>query len=234
MLWESARRMSSGLAVLTLTLAVLSLLITASCSPGVDCPTPVPSIVPGQIPDCILEKSNQIAISRLGKAFFREHVDFQPALSSYSEGDPTCIQNPSSCVEFVAKPHYRMAYTITVPDLPGQELPAGFVVDAAGNLAPGAEIYGLPDCVHDRGECVFTVADEAAAIAIARQAGLEAGLDPWSVHFHWYGGEFQTYVWTVENMLTADESTGQSSGRSVLVDANSGEVLEIFDLQVIP
>jgi hypothetical protein len=56
----------------------------------------------------------------------------------------------------------------------------------------------------------------------------------WRTHFHWYGGELKTYVWTVENMLTVDESTGQSSGRTMLIDANSGLVLQVFDLQVIP
>jgi hypothetical protein len=231
---KGAHCMLPGRWVLSLTPAVLLLLLATRCSPRVDCPTPAPGAVPLQIPDCIVEKSNKLVISRLGKAFFQEHVVFQPALSSYSEGDSHCIQNPSSCVAFVAKPHYRMAYTITVPDLPGRELPAGIVVDAAGNLAPGAEIDGLPDCVHDPGECAFKVVDEASAIAIARQSGLEPGVKEWRTHFHWYGGELKTYVWTVENMLTVDESTGQSSGRTMLIDANSGLVLQVFDLQVIP
>jgi hypothetical protein len=217
-----------------LSLAALLLLSTASCSHGVDCPTPAPGAGSGQIPDCILEKSNQIVISRLGQAFFREHVVFQPALSSYDEGDPYCIQNPGNCAEFVGKPRYRMAYSLSVPDLPGTDLPVAFVVDAAGNLVAEAEIEGLPDCVHDAKECVFTVVDEASAISIARQAGLEPGLGEWKTHFHWYGGEFKTYVWTVDNTLTADESTGHSSGRTVLIDANSGNVLEIFDLQQVP
>jgi hypothetical protein len=201
-----------------LSLAALLLLSTASCSHGVDCPTPAPGAGSGQIPDCILEKSNQIVISRLGQAFFREH----------------CIQNPGNCAEFVGKPRYRMAYSLSVPDLPGTDLPVAFVVDAAGNLVAEAEIEGLPDCVHDAKECVFTVVDEASAISIARQAGLEPGLGEWKTHFQWYAGEFNTYVWTVDNTLTADESTGHSSGRTVLIDANSGNVLEIFDLQQVP
>lgn len=221
-------------AVRKLLLAVLLLLSTASCSHTVDCPTPAPGAGSGQMPDCILEKSNEIVISRLGKAFFREHAVFEPALSSYNEADPYCVQDPSNCAEFLGKPHYRMVYSFSVPDLPGTDLPVAFVVDAAGNLVSGAEIDGLPDCVHDPKECAFTVVDEASAISIAKKAGLEPGLNEWRTHFHWYGGEFHTYVWTVDNTLTADESTGQSSGRSVLIDANSGAVLQIFDWSAEP
>jgi hypothetical protein len=221
-------------AVRKLSLAVLLLLSTTACSHRADCPTPAPGASAGQIPDCILQRSNQIVISRLGRTFFREHVVFEPALSSYNEPDPYCVQDPSNCVEFLGKPHYRMVYSFSVPDLPGTDLPISFDVDAAGNLASGAEIDGLPDCVHDPGECAFAVVDEASAIKIAREAGLEPGLDEWRAHFHWYGGEFHTYVWTVENTLTADGSTGQRGGRSVLIDANSGAVLQSLNWEAIP
>jgi len=110
-------------------------------------------------------------------------VVFQPDLASYEEGDPYCIQNPANCTEFVRKPRYRMAYSLSVPDLPGTDLTVAFVVGAAGNLVTEAEIEGLPDCVHDPMECAFTVVDEASMISIARQAGLESGLGQWRTHF---------------------------------------------------
>jgi hypothetical protein len=173
-------------------------------------------------------------IFRLGKAFFREHVVFQPALSSYNEADPYCVQDPANCAEFLGNPHYRMVYSFSVPDLPGTDLSVEFVVDAAGNLASGAQIDGLPDCVHAPGECAFAVVDAASAISIAQEAGLEPSLGEWRTHFHWYGGEFNTYVWTVENTLMADVSTGQSGGRTVIIDANSGAVLQSLDWRAIP
>jgi len=120
-----------------------------------------------------------------------------------------------------------MVYSFSVSDLPGTDLPVEFFVDVAGNLISEVGIDGLPDCVHDRTECVFAVIDQASAISIAEEAGLEPGLEEWTTHFHWYGGEFNTYVWTVENTLTIDKSTGESSGRTVLIDANSGTVLHI-------
>jgi len=210
-----------------LLLAVVLLLSTAGCLHGMACPTPAPGAGPGQVPDCILEKSNQIVISRLGKAFFREHVLFQPALSSYNEADPYCVQDPTNCAEFLSKPYYRMVYSFSVPDLPGTDLSAEFFVDVAGNLVSGAAIDGLPNCVRDRKECTFAVTDQALAIEIAEKADLEPGLDEWRTHFHWYAGELNTYVWTVENTLTIDKSTGESSGRTIVIDANSGTVLQI-------
>jgi hypothetical protein len=75
---------------------------------------------------------------------------------------------------------------------------------------------------------------ETAAISVARQAGLEPGLGAWGTHSHWYGGVFNTYVWTVDNTLTADEPTGRSSGRTGLIDANSGSVLQILGREVLP
>lgn len=75
----------------------------------------------------------------------------------------------------------------------------------------------------DPRECVFI--DEAMANSIARQAGLEPGLNEWRTHFHWYGGELNTYVWTVESTLEAD-GLGYRSGWIVVIDANSGAVLQ--------
>lgn len=217
-----------------LVLALLLAMGAVACSQTADCPTPVPGSIPGEIPDCILDKADQIAISRLGKAFFAKHARFEPTLSSYHEAEPTCLEVPSGCAAYLLKPYYQLAYSFTVPDLPGVVLSGGFTLDAAGNLVPEVEIDGLPDCAHGPGECSFTVLDAASAVSIARQAGLEPGLSEWRTHFHWYGGEFHTYVWTVENTLTADEFSGQSSGRSVLIDANSGSVLQIFDWEAIP
>jgi hypothetical protein len=41
--------------------------------------------------------------------------------------------------------------------------------------------------------------------------------------FHWYGGTIKSYVWTVSNTLSG--TVNESSGKAVIIDSNSGEVL---------
>jgi len=216
-----------------LAVAMLLLLTAAGCTRTAACPPETP--VPGSsvIPPCIRERADRIVISRLGKAFFQEHVIFQPASSSYNAPEPTCVQDPSGCAGFLLSPYYRMVYTYQVPDLPGRDLTTEFLLDAAGNLITEAGPLDLPDCVHDPQECRFSVVDAASAIVIAREAGLEPGLVEWRTDFHWYGGELNTYVWTVDNTLTS-ESGGRQSGNTLIIDANSGKVLQMMQWEAIP
>ncbi len=212
----------------------LMIFLLAACGPARSnktCPTAEAGAE--QIPASIRQAADQIVLSRVGERFFEQCACFRPELSSYEEGDPTCIEG---CAAFISKPHYYMTYWFEGPEFP-TTLTGEFVVDAEGSLVAEREAAGLPDCANDPRECVFKVKDAAAAISIAEKAGLEPGLEPWSTHFHWYGGELNTYVWTVQNTLESNTYGGTaygSGGRIVIIDANSGEVLQTNEWVVIP
>ena len=180
-----------------------------------------------QIPDSIVVKANQIVVSRVGADVFSRFYSFDHTRSRYFEANAWCIEHPSSCSPYLQHPHYYVVYALETdgrtPDAVGQ-----FVVDVSGNLFTEPEFYGIPNCIEGPGECVFI--DEAAAKQVAWRAGLESGIRAWKVHFHWFAGARQTFVWTVSNTLTATGPPDhRSGGRTVLIDANSGNVLDIFD-----
>jgi len=105
-----------------------------------------------------------------------------------------------------------MTYWFEGPEFPAT-LTAEFVVDGAGSLVAEREATGLPDCAHDPKKCVFKVQDAAAAISIGEKAGLDPGLEAWSTHFHWYGGDLNTYVWTVRKLLSRAPTPAQPIAR---------------------
>jgi hypothetical protein len=169
----------------------------------------------------IVKKSNQIVISLVGEKFFNEHYFFDPFRSRYYEADPWCIQHPSDCLRFLQKPHYLMVYSFRTNGITTEALSAEFVVDTSGNLITERDISGVPNCVNDPKECVFI--DKASAISIAKSAGLETGIEEWKISFHWFAGNSKTFVWTVSNTLR------KASGKVVVIDANSGTVIGIYD-----
>ena len=71
--------------------------------------------------------------------------------------------------------------------------------------------------------------DEASAIEIAREAGLEPGVRPWRTNYssHPTGGN----VWSVENTL--HESSGGADGRLVRIDAKAGGVIEFSNWAIL-
>ena len=96
----------------------------------------------------------------------------------------------------------------------------GFLLDLNGDLIEEADFDGLLDCVNEPAECVVEVTEEQAR-HIAQSAGLEPGIRPWKTSFHWHAG-VKTYVWTVQNTLYVGQD--RWSGRTALMDANSGEL----------
>jgi len=184
-----------------------------------------------EIPEGILSKANQIVIARVGEAFFHDYWTFDPMGSRRNEPDPGCLQDPANCGPLAITAHYMIVYCFRVPGQTGVETGAELRLDTSGDLIPWDGATEIPDCASDFRECVFI--DEAAAISVARQAGLEPGVGEWTTHFHWYPGEFNTYVWTVQNTLTSDP-LGGSGGRILLIDANSGKVLETSEWRMIP
>ena len=88
---------------------------------------------------------------------------------------------------------------------------------SAAELLENCRSDGGSDCVPDR------FLQKAAAECIARHAGLEPGIRPWEIYLVYNYG-FHTVIWVVSNTLS--ESRSEAGGKSVSVQATSGEVLE--------
>ena len=71
--------------------------------------------------------------------------------------------------------------------------------------------------------------DEARAMEIAAEAGLDPGLAPWSARY--YLDPREGYVWSV--MGSAQASSDATSGTTVLIDAHTGRVIDFSSWSVI-
>ncbi|MDI6602567.1 MAG: hypothetical protein QME57_00400 [Patescibacteria group bacterium] len=187
----------------------------------------------GEIPDSIIRKSNEFIISQVGKDFFDKYISIDYGSSEFYPPDEFCIENPTSCLDYLQKSHYLMVYSFKIPEKAFVNEFIEFAVDIDGNVIFERDVIGIPQCLANPKECYFPV-DEQKAISIAKDAGLEQGIKAWETDFHWYGGDLKTYVWTVSNTLSESLTPGfQASGKSIVIDANSGEVIMISEWQTI-
>jgi hypothetical protein len=176
------------------------------------------------IPSSIVEKSNQFIISKVGQDFFDKYIKIDH--STYCPPDEYILEHPDEAgAKFLLKPYYLMVYSFKMPEKPFVDELIEFVVDTDGNVIPEREPYGIPDPA----KCNFTI-DEAAAIQIAKNAGLEEGIAAWKTSFQWYAGNLSTcatYVWTVQNTIPTPSGRDYIAyGKDIVIDANSGEVLQ--------
>jgi hypothetical protein len=151
----------------------------------------------------------------VGQDFFNKYIKIDYDQSKY---------HPEGAA-FSQRPYYLMVYSFKMPEKPFIDELMDFAVDTDGDVILERDVMGIPDGINNPTECIFPI-DEAEAIQIAKNAGLEDGITDWETSFHWAGGAFKTYVWTVENTLAATPY-GQdysASGKVVVIDANSGEV----------
>lgn len=170
-----------------------------------------------EIPDSIIEKSNQFIISKVGQEFFNNYMSINKELTRYIPANLHCIKNLSYCADYLLAPNYFMVYSLKIPNKPYANVSISFSVDKNGNIIAGSQ-QGLPDCVSKPSECEFLI-DENDAIKIARNAGLEEGISDWKTSFHWAYGNPGSYVWTVQNYLSSN------NGKIVMIDANSGDII---------
>ncbi len=185
--------------VLKKLLTVLTLSVfLVTCSPQ-------PEIKP--IPEFIIQKGNQFVISKVGNEYFNKYIKYNPSKSRYENNS------------------YWMVYSFVIPDKSFVNESFWFYLDIDGNffgLQPG-----IPDLIKNPQEGDFLI-DEQTAIDIAKKAGLEEGIKKWKTSFHWYHGNLQTFVWTVQNTLR------ESSGKIIVIDANDGKILMQNDWRQIP
>lgn len=177
------------------------------------------------VPSHIIEKSNQFILSQVGNDFF-QYISLDPSKSQYIQAREHCIQNPRLCLQFLQKPYYHMVYSLEIPDIPFVRELIEFPVDESGNLITESPVHGIPHCVEEPTECDFPI-DETEAITIAKDANFEKGIKKWETSFHWFSGDLKTYVWTVSTTLSSDRKEQSEEGKTMVIDANTGQVLEV-------
>jgi hypothetical protein len=189
-------------------------------------------IIDREIPDSIIFKANNFLISKVGEQFFNSYIKFDSDISRYSPADSFCIEHPESCVEYLLEPHYYFVYSFKIPEKDYVDEIIGFVTDTIGNIVPSSEAYGIPKCTNNNCWENFPLIEKEEAILIAQNNGLEEGIVDWILSFHFYSGEFDNYVWSVSNTLY--QSSSESGGKILLIDANNGIVIQTSNWIITP
>lgn len=172
------------------------------------------------IPTNIIKKADQIVISMVGNEFFNKNITVNQSRSEYIPAQEDCIKGLSECSEFQKKAYYTIIYDFSIPEktfIKNEMM--SVIVDNKGNYIAEAETYGIPNCVQEPSECVFSI-DKEKAIEIADGAGLEKGESDWSASFTW---STIGYVWNVKNYFS------KYNGQTVMIDANTGELIGDID-----
>jgi len=184
------------------------------------------------IPDSIITKANDFVISKVDEQFFNSYIKYDSENSRYSPADSFCIEHPSSCAEFLLKPHYYFVYNFKIPEKDYVDEIIEFVTDTNGNVVPSREVFGIPKCTSNDCWGNFPLIGKDEAITIAKNNGLEEGIRDWIVLFHFYAGEFENYVWEVSNTLY--QSGSESGGNTFLIGANNGEIVQSLNWITMP
>jgi len=177
------------------------------------------------LPDIVIKNAEEFIISRVGADFFNNYISLDREKSRHQQEDTFCINNPDSCSEYLQKPHYLVFYLFEIPEKPFISEIIEIALFETGEIIEERE-EKLPDCVESPTKCKFPI-DEEEALSIAEKEGLKRGAREWETSFHWYAGDIKNYVWTVSNTLR--DSRTFRSGENIVINANTGELIEISE-----
>ena len=184
------------------------------------------------ISDSIIYKANSFVISKVGEQFFNSYIKYDSENSKFSPADSFCIENPSSCADFLLKPHYYFVYSFKISENEFVDEIIELVTDTLGNVVSSREPFGIPQCPDNNCWDNFPLIARDEAISIAQNNGFEDGISEWSVTFHFYANEYNNYVWQISN--TMYQSDSESSGKSLIIEAGNGEIIESINWTAIP
>ena len=216
--------------------------LTLSLSPGVSTgapPSPTPS-------PALLDSAWAHLTRHVGPSFTARYLSFDStdatSVQYFAEvrpaSSPSVVkgQRTRHLVQPIGSglPVWRFSFRLRIPEKPWIDESVSVAVDLQGHLTPKRDatgrylptggIAGIGDCAHDSSLCVFPI-DEQEAIRIAKQDGLEEGLGPWKTSFHWYYSRDGRFVWVITNTLS-DRGPCERSGKSFIIDANTGAVFQ--------
>lgn len=160
-----------------------------------------------EVPETVLQAANDYIIAQTGNEFFNKYItpDFKRT-------------------NFV-KPNYHLVYRFIMPEKSYVNEVITFTMSEDGKINSEFDVAGIPNCFERSGSCDFNI-DEEKAIKIAKDNGLEKGINDWKTGFIW-NSEMNMYVWHILS-TTAETKAGdeyRGSGHEILIDPNSGSVL---------
>lgn len=211
-----------------LTALICFALLIFSCSQPNEIDKPVEKAKQKySIPDTVIYKSNMVIISKVGQAFFNTYIKLDYNRSKFSLPDSFCIKNPSQCADYLARPYYHMVYKFNPAGIEDYNNFIEIVVDTNGVVVPSRPVFGIPSCPNNNCWGNFQIITKEKAVELARQNGLEEGINEWTVSFHFYAGTFNNYVWEIKTTLMEDKSVPSqflAKGKTILLNAVDGSV----------
>jgi len=202
-------------------------LLTVSATVGSGCgqTSPPANLGPISTADEAVEKIDGFIISKVGTEFFEVNISFKDVdyLTGSGMGEQWRAMYPGV---------YLLVYYF---DMPEYDFVDNEIIEVV--VSPDGDILrenGIPDPE----KCEFI--SESEAIDIAREAGLEEGIEApedlsllaASPDFHYLGGKFNTYVWYIENITHIDPD--EVGGEYLSIDAYSGKILERGEWEMTP
>ncbi|MEP0861008.1 MAG: PepSY domain-containing protein [Ignavibacterium sp.] len=166
------------------------------------------------IPIYVFKNAEKYIASKTGENFFENYI--QPDFDNCTK-----VENG-----------YFLVYKLYVPEKPFVKGDIRFIVDTLGNVNNNFDVFGIPECVKNPGDCKFSI-DEKSARAIAEQHGLEKGIKDWKLSFI-YDPVYGKYVWNINSTLTENEGEFgyRASGQEMIIDSSTGEVLSKNDWKI--
>lgn len=160
-----------------------------------------------QIPINVIQKADQLIISKTGNEFFKKYITADFSQSKHIS------QN------------YLMVYKFYMPEKPFVDESIRFTTDSLGNVLNQFEVVGIPNCNSNPNDCDFIV-DEKIAKQIATQNGLAKGIKDWKVDFVW-NNKYGKYVWEIisTNKENKNEEYNRAEGEMIIIDANNSSML---------
>jgi len=175
------------------------------------------------VPSEIIDKSYSIMISYFGKDFYDKNIMLSPyQYDFYMDDFKNCDSSSVNCkgMPRIKEQYYKLFYLMNIPEKPYVSEIMEIYVDKNGNLIKEAENKGLINCVKTLSECIFKI-DASQAGAIAKNAGMQNGVDKWQATFNWSNNTSvpKTYVWEVMNFLL------EGGGQVYYIRPSDGKIL---------
>ena len=170
-----------------------------------------------EVPNSIIDKSNQYIISKVGLNFFNEHFTLNK--SYYYQSYESCLNFGGLYCKSSndSYPYYHLIYSFNVPLDNNITEVVRLLLDINGNIIYEPGTTEIPDCSVNANECNFPIDEKTALEIAARESVINE-----HANFFWQY-EYNTYVWGVNPVISKDDIGTRGVG--ILIDANSGEVL---------